>query len=241
MPPRRDQQRPDSPRHERRAPRLRRRRRELPEREALRGCHARATSLDGEHATLQEQRAALGVSERSLSGEVAAVAAKSKEVEVTLYSGSVRVPKELSSLQEEIRLLRAKQSELEGREMELLEEIERLDGELRANRASRTGSDAEAAALEAAIARTEAEIDAELALLGRQRGEKTPGLPASVLAEYDRLRAREQLAGRAAAPLTAGACGGCHVRLPVIEFSRLKAQPEDALLCCVRCGRILVR
>lgn len=221
--------------------RLRRRRRELPEREALRRCHVRAASLDDDHAGLLAQRSALGVSERSLAGEVAAVAAKSKEVEDTLYGGSVRAPKELSSLQEEIRLLRAKQSELEGREMETLEEIERLDGELAANRATRAECDTESAALEAAIRAAEAAIDAELVELGRQRGEKVHGIPPAIVVEYDRLRAREQLTGRGASPLNAGTCGGCHVKLPVQEYSRLKAQPDDALLCCPRCGRILVR
>ena len=62
-----------------------------------------------------------------------------------------------------------------------------------------------------------------------------------MLAEYDRLRTKERLGGRAAARLADGSCEGCRVRLPVLEYNKMKAEPEDALLCCPRCARVLVR
>jgi predicted nucleic acid-binding Zn-ribbon protein len=41
--------------------------------------------------------------------------------------------------------------------------------------------------------------------------------------------------------MTDGGCGGCRMRLPVIEYNRMKAEPEDALIACTHCGRVLVR
>jgi hypothetical protein len=55
------------------------------------------------------------------------------------------------------------------------------------------------------------------------------------------LRGHEKLNGVAAAQLTDKGCGGCHMQLPRLEMSRIKSEPEDALLCCENCGRLLVR
>ena len=162
-------------------------------------------------------------------------------MEDTLYSGTLTATKELEAHQEELRVLREKQSELEENEMEILEQIEELEAETAANRESRQACDADAAALEAAIAKAEGEIDGELAKLAERRGGPAGGLPAPVLADYDRLRGRERLRGRAAAELAGGVCGGCRVKLPVLENSRIQAEAWDAVVHCTGCGRLLVR
>jgi len=220
---------------------LHERRRTMPEREALRASHTEAAALDEAHTALIERRETLSNTEHDLGSEVATVAAKAKEVEDALYSGSVKVPKELEALQEELRLLRARQSGIEEQEMELLEEIELCDGEIVENRSAHTGAEARAAELEAAIRAAETEIEAELTQVAARRGAESSHVPAPILAEYDRLRGKERMAGRAAARLADGSCQGCRVKLPVLEYNRMKAEPEDTLLCCVHCGRVLVR
>jgi len=220
---------------------LLRRRETLPEQARLAEIQAQRAPLDTAYAELLARREERGVAERALAQEVAALATRIQQAEDTLYSGSVRVPKELSGLQEEIRSLRARQTELEDQEMALLEEIERDERAMAENRAALEASRLEAARLEDALHAAQAEIDAELARLTDQRHPMTSDIPAPILVEYERLRARPRLAGRAAAPLAAGSCGGCHVKLPVMEYSRLKAEPEDTALCCSHCGRLLVR
>jgi predicted nucleic acid-binding Zn-ribbon protein len=217
------------------------RRKTLPEREALTQSHSRAASLDAAHTGLSERREGLNREEHTLSGEVAGVAAKAKEVEDTLYSGSVTAPKELETLQEEIRLLRERQSGLEEREMELLEEIDGTESLIADNRSERARTASETDDLGAAIGKAEGEIDAEVAKLTEQRGATSQQVPAATLAEYHRLRAKDRMAGRAAASLAQGSCGGCRMKLPVLEYNRMKAEPEDKLLSCTHCGRILVR
>ena len=215
--------------------------RTLPERTELERAGQRASSLDRAHAALVERREGLSTAEDALGGEVAAVAGKAKEVEDVLYSGSVKVPKELEALQEEIRLIRARQSGLEEEELVLLEEIEQTDGEVEANRAEKAEQSDLCAALEATIREAEGQIDSQQQALSGKRAEVAAGVPAPILAAYERLRENERLAGRAAARLADGCCGGCHVKLPVLEYNRMKAEPPDALVCCVHCGRVLVR
>ena len=213
----------------------------LPERARILASHAAIGRLDGEHGLLVERRRELADSEHGLGDEVTAVAARAKGVEATLYSGTVRVSKELTALQEEIRLHRVRQSELETRELELLEAIEQAEREMVGNRAEDARIRAELKSLADALAVAEQAIDAELAKLVDARQELVVGIPPEILATYEKLRARDRLGGRAAAPIVDGGCAGCHMKLPVLEYNRMKSKPEDALLLCVHCGRILIR
>ncbi len=216
-------------------------RRDLPERESLVACEAQAASLDADHELLRGRREGLGRSEHELEVEVQDVAAKAQEAEDKLYSGTITSPKELGSQQEEVRLLRQRQAGLEEREMELLEEIDGLEGEMAQNRSARERSDAEAAEIREAIRKAEGEIDAELARLAEQRAPWVQQIPPAVLEEYDRLRAKPKLGGRVAAQLGDGRCDGCGIKLPVLEYKRMREQPDDAVIRCVSCGRVLVR
>ncbi len=221
--------------------RLGRERMSLPEREALRLSKNAVDHLDETHATLLEQRSALARSEHGLGSDVAAVAARAKTVEKTLYSGTVRIPKELSALQAEIRGFRVQQSELEGRELALLEEIDRAETEIAKNRSAHDRITAEMKALEQSLTAAEQAIDTERARLDQERRGKAGDVPSEILVTYEKLRTRERLVGRAAAPIVEGGCEGCHMKLPVLEYNRMKSKPEDALLLCIHCGRILVR
>ena len=213
----------------------------LPERAAILASRATAEQLDADHGVMVEQCRALSASEHELGDEVSAVAARAKDVEATLYSGTVRASKELTALQEEIRLHGVRQSELEGRELELLEEIDRVDRTMAENRAAHTRTCAELAHLTDALTLAEQAIDAELAKLDLARQGLLGSIPAEIVVTYERLRTRERLVGRAATSLVEGGCGGCRMKLPVLEYNRMKQKPEDALLLCVHCGRILVR
>jgi predicted nucleic acid-binding Zn-ribbon protein len=217
------------------------RHRTLPERTELERASRRIATLDGTHAVQVERREALSSAEDALGAEVTEVAAKAKEVEEVLYSGSVKVPKELEALQEEIRLIRVRQSGLEEKEMALLEEIEQTDGEMDANRAEKAEQSDLCTSFEATIRAAEEEIDGELTVLSGKRAEMAARVPGPILAAYERLRENERLAGRGAARLIDGSCGGCHVKLPVLEYNRMKAEPPDALVFCVYCGRVMVR
>lgn len=217
------------------------RREVLPERERIRGIEAVLGSIEAAHAALLEERRSVSLAEHALAVEVESMAARAKDVETTLYSGTVRGSKELSGLQTEMQMFRARQAEIEARELGLLESIDRIEAEMARNRAERQRCTVELDGAREALAAAERAIDDEVAGLRSQRGERVVDLPEPILAAYEKIRTRARLAGRAAARLVDGGCSGCHMRLPVHEHNLLQARPEDDLLVCVHCGRILVR
>jgi predicted nucleic acid-binding Zn-ribbon protein len=220
---------------------LHEKRRTLPARAALVESQRHAAALDQGLDLLDQQRKAARSAEHALGDEVSTVASKAAEVEGTLYSGSVKSPKELEGLQEELRLLKAKQAGLEDRELELMEEIERTEAEIERNREQRTGSDALEEELCASIVADEGEIDEELATNGSTRQQEAADIPSAVLEKYAELRGKKRLAGRGAALLRDGSCQGCRMKLAVFEHNRIQGEPPEALVRCTHCNRILVR
>ena len=217
------------------------RRAELPERETLRGLAARAVELDQGHAQCLEERAAVNRQERDWANQVEDLAVKAQELEDKLYSGTVKATKELEALQEEVRGTRERQSEFESSQMETLEEIDRLDAEAVDNRKAREQVDTDVSTTQEALAQAEALIDGELAVLADRCELHRQDVPPTILTEYDRLRGKERLGGRAAAELEGGTCGACRVRLPVIEYNRIRNEADDVLAHCPRCSRVLIR
>lgn len=220
---------------------LKKKRAGIPERDSRAACDVALAAHDAARAEIQLRVDELGKTVRALDAEVSDVTAKAKDSEVRLYSGTVKASKELESLSEEIKLLKARQSELEDGELKLLETGDALDAEFEANATKRAETEAKAAELDAAIAATEAEIDAELAEIDKARSEPVAAIPDAVLAIYEKLRSNTRLAGRAAAQLDKRSCTGCRVELPVMDATRMKAEPWDAVVTCVHCSRVLVR
>lgn len=220
---------------------LRRKRSTLPERAALASNEADRAALERERAAVQTQNDELARAERELGSEVESIASKARDVESNLYSGSVTVPKELDGLQQELGLLKAKLEEAEGREFALLEQLEQVEAQLSAAETRRQELETGADGFRASIAAAEATIDGEIAGLEASAGELRAGLPAPVLAAYDRLRGDARLGGRAAVGFASKSCAGCQLDLPALVYSRILEEPEDALVTCVHCYRLLIR
>jgi predicted nucleic acid-binding Zn-ribbon protein len=89
------------------------------------------------------------------------------------------------------------------------------------------------------LAAAEAAVDADLAKIGAKRSAAAAAVPAGLLARYDKLR--DHLGGTGAARLVDGRCTGCHLALSPWDLDDARRAPEDAVLACEACGRILVR
>jgi predicted nucleic acid-binding Zn-ribbon protein len=215
--------------------------RDLPERAERLANQQHARDLDAGVAELEAQRETLNASERGLAGKVADMAARAKEAEDKLYSGGVKVPKELEGLQEELRVFKEKQSELEDGELLLMEQIEATELAMSANREQRAASDTAEKELDASIAAAEAEIDDELSVRGASRQKAAVGIPAAVLEKYAELRKNVRMRGRPAARLESGTCQGCRVQLPIFEHHRIQDEAPTALVRCPQCRRVLIR
>jgi predicted nucleic acid-binding Zn-ribbon protein len=210
----------------------------LPERAKRRQYEEAVAAIERTMADVESRRHEMAKAQRTLEDEIAAIVAKATDVDKTLYSGTVRVPRELQALQDELASLGRHQRTLEDRVLEIMEEAEPVDAELASLMAQRDDDAAAARELSAAISEAEAEIDQEIAELRGRRDEALAGVPPPLLAEYEALRPR--LDGVAVARLTGATCGGCHLALAAVEVDRIRHLPADAVVHCDECGRILV-
>lgn len=217
---------------------LRHRRAGLAGRAAMAEADAAIVGLDATLADAGGRAAELGRTSKRLEDEVASLEAKAADAERTLYGGTVKAPRELSALQDEIESVRRRARHLEDQLLEVMEqaepvtaEVERLETERRAQLARREAAEADVAA-------GEAEIEAELGDVATQRAAAVATVPADLVATYERLRAR--LDGIGIARLDGNRCTGCHLTLPATEVDSVKRAAPGTVLFHEECGRILV-
>jgi predicted nucleic acid-binding Zn-ribbon protein len=142
-------------------------------------------------------------------------------------------------MQGEADALRRRRGDLEDNVLEAMGEREPLDEEVGRLETERAERDTQGRRLRAAIAETEAAIDAEMTREREARDAAATNLPADLASLYEQLRTK--LGGVGAARLVNGRCSGCHLTLPATELDRIRKEPPDAIIRCDQCGRLLVR
>lgn len=171
--------------------------------------------------------------------DVEAVRARRTRDRDRMDQGMITNPKDLQRMSHELESLERRITTLEDAELEIMEQLEeaqatltRLQEELTAveRRLGDAGDERD---------RKLAEIDQELHAATAERGPAAAGIPEDLLALYDRLRNTK--GGVGAALLRARECGGCRLTLDHAELSTIKAAPQDQVIRCEECQRILVR
>ena len=215
------------------------RRRGLPE-------HAELDRLETKDADLQDSIAALTAQNSDLRREQAKAEADVEQVRARidrdrqrLDGGMVNSPRELENLQSEVQSLHRRQSDLEEVVLDVMERLETAQSAL-------TEAAAERQQLAVSLADVTAARDTALAELGEQsvkaidrRVEVAASMPADLLNLYDKLRA--QHGGVGAAALRHRRCQGCNLTLNTVDLNAMRAAPDDEVLRCEECRRILVR
>ncbi|MGQ0617650.1 MAG: zinc ribbon domain-containing protein [Acidimicrobiia bacterium] len=221
------------------ADQLRHRRSHLPERAAAQAKAQERAVVVAEAAGVEASRQGLLREQRRLEDEIAGLDDKATAANTTLYSGSVRAPRELQALQDDVDSLRRRQRQLEDEVLERMEAIEPLEHRLAALAGAVAGIDSVLAELAARIDDVETVIAAELDDAGARRAAAALAVPTPVLAEYESLRGG--MGGIGAARLTGNRCEGCHLALPAAEVEAVRRTPPGSVAHCSECGRILVR
>jgi predicted nucleic acid-binding Zn-ribbon protein len=211
----------------------------LTERSELVAVESQMSALNLKRAGIAEVRDGLGARQAALEEQIGGSRTRSGEIEKRLYSGQVTAARDLQAMDEEVKHLATHVSELEDREIEVMEELEPLDADLAVIGGDLDRLSKEAESLRSSIADAESEIDTELARERAERAVLASDVPAELLSRYEQLR--KKLGGTGAARLVGGSCGGCHLQLPAMELDRVKKAPPDAIVYCDQCGRILVR
>lgn len=218
--------------------RLRHRREVLPERAELEARRRELALCERATTEIRGRRDEVHADERRLDDETQALGARAAEVEQRLYSGTVSSPRELQAMQADLEMLQRHRSELEDRELEVMEERETFDSQLETLVASGAALGAEIERLTAAIAAAEAEIDAEVAVEQRARADAANGIPEALLRDYEKRRARNKGAG--AARLVGATCQACHLSIPSTEAESIYRGGGAVVTYCDNCGAILI-
>jgi predicted nucleic acid-binding Zn-ribbon protein len=172
---------------------------------------------------------------RELELEVGGIEDKLKHNQDRLYSGQVRNPKELKSLQEEAAALRRHRSQLEDGELELMIAIEGGEAELAERQARLCQIEDSWRTDQAGMFAERDRLQQRLADLEEQSSGMRGDLGRKDLAFYDDLQGR--LGGKGIALLKDGLCQGCWVDVPITVARAVER--GQGLNYCPICDRLL--
>lgn len=167
--------------------------------------------------------------------EADALKEKIAPLELKLYSGEIKNPRELSDLQADIDQLKRQLSATEDRGMEALSALEAAQADSRNTEANLVALEASWATEQAELAETISRLGAEIAELETERREQAEYIESELLGRYDHVRRAHQ--GRGVAKLDRNLCLGCRISLPVSMVN--KARAGAAVVQCPNCERIL--
>ncbi|WP_395106117.1 zinc ribbon domain-containing protein [Actinomadura sp. SCN-SB] len=219
--------------------RLAHRRRTLPELAEVERLEGRLTELRDAIVAAETEVGDLDREQKKAEQDVDQVRARAERDQQRLDSGQVTSAKDLSGLQAEIASLQRRQSDLEEVVLEIMERREEADARVTALRAERDKAEAELAAVVQRRDAAQKEIDDEVGTTTAARAAVAKDIPGELLGLYEKLRG--QFGGVGAAPLHRGACQGCHLAINTVDLNRMREAPEDEVIRCEECRRILVR
>jgi predicted nucleic acid-binding Zn-ribbon protein len=148
-------------------------------------------------------------------------------------------PKELEQIQHELSSLFKRRSELEEVELEIMVRIEGLDERIKS-------LTSEVSNWESEVARLKKQLDSEIHELNTAKSRDSEArlelaklIDADLLQLYEKIRSTSD--GVGAARLVGDKCEGCHLTMNSAEVTRIKSLPDDELVRCEECRRILIR
>ena len=222
-----------------RADRLRHQRAKLPELAEIAELTTKRTDVDNLARDVRIAVDDLTVEQKKVDLDVEAVKTRRKRDRDRMDQGLITNPKDLERMQHELESLERRISSLEDDELEVMEKIEEAQKELTQYEAMVAETDERLSALATARDEKLASIDDELQSVVAERAPAAEGLPDDLLKLY--LKLRESKGGVGAAMLRARTCSGCQLGLDGVEMSRIQGLPEDEVVRCEECDRILVR
>ena len=153
--------------------------------------------------------------------------------------GLVTSPKDLERMQQELVSLARRISDLEDTELDVMERLETAQTEQARQQDRLAEIDARTAELSQSRDAKAGEATAQATAATDERKVTAQGVPADLLALYERIRA--QKGGVGAARLIRRRCTGCSLDLTAADLGTIAKTPLDEVVRCEECDRILVR
>ena len=210
----------------------------IPELKAVQDLEIELGSIDLKTVAAQTEVSDLTQAQAKAEADVEQVQIRIDKDQERLAAGTGN-PKDLENLQHELGTLAKRLGELEDVELGVMQQLEDAqsalaDLENEKNLVTIKLADTRKS-FEAKLTEVEQQISAEQ----ETRKQLIHSLPTELVDLYEKIRADRGDVG--AALLTRGACQGCHLSLDATEINRIKELPEDTIVRCEECRRILVR
>lgn len=225
--------------HDTRLGQLDHRARTLPEHAEVDRIQARLATVGDELALARAEAGDVARELAKAEADVEQVRQRAARDQARLDSGQGSA-KDLQALQHELETLAQRQSVLEDAELEVMERQEAAEARVAQVEAEQAGLEAELAEVTARRDGLLADIQAERESVTAARAQSAAGVPAELLALYEKIRTGPGH-GVGAALLRQRRCEGCRLELNAIDLGRLRDAPPDSVARCEECGRILVR
>lgn len=211
----------------------------IPEAALLAELTARREEVDGAARDLRVEVADLTTEQKRADADVEQVKARRERDQAMIDAGAVADPKALQRMLGELESLQRRISDLEDVEIEVMERLEAAQTSLTERTAELEKLDRDIEALGHTRAHKAGELDQEVAAVAAERKTTASGVPADLLALYEKLRA--QKGGVGAAALRRRECTGCRLSLNPSDLAAIAAAPADDVIRCEECSRILIR
>ncbi len=199
---------------------------QLGEREALDNARSRLTSE-------QEQLEELKRQHRGAEAEVDDLLSKIAATEEQLYGGKTTNPKELSSLQHEVTMMKEKSDQMENRALEIIDQVEAAENGVAATTTELKKMEDEWHRQQKQLSSDIEQLKTSLADLRQKRQQLSEQIEPSAVALYEKIRQQKK---QAVAKVEQGICRACRISLSASVLQKARSgQPVQ----CGTCGRIL--
>ena len=210
--------------------------------EAKRQKLAQVEAGIGESGALLDARAALAQAEgrvkelaqqmKGVDADVQDVRSKAKVTVDKLYGGTVKNPKELVSLKEQVESYNKKITGLEDQTLGMMTEMDALEKEVATKRQQLAVVAEGWANDQQSLLKQKDELIAMIAGIEPKRSEMASNIDKASLSLYETLRKRRQ--GRGVSKVEQGMCQGCRIHLPVNKLQQLRTGHNLVQCSCER-------
>jgi predicted nucleic acid-binding Zn-ribbon protein len=167
--------------------------------------------------------------------EIKDITATASSISRKLYGGEVTNPREIENMRYRLDTLEATKSRLEDDVIALMEQAEALESEISEVNLEITQKEAELVELTGKRDLEMAAVSAKLSDITEDRERLRTQIPDPLVKKYEQLL--RDRGGSVVVPIKGKICGGCHVTLP--SSIVILAKPNNAVVRCENCGRIL--
>ena len=199
----------------------------------------------GESSALIDARVPLAQSEervkelaqqmKGVEADVQDMRSKAKVAVDKLYGGTVKNPKELVSLKEQVEGYNKKIAGLEDKTLSLMTEMDALEKEIASKRQGLAAVEESWKKEQESLLKQKEVLIAVIAGIEPKRSEAASNIDKTSISLYETLRKRRQ--GRGVSKVEQGMCQGCRIHLPVNKLQQVRTGHN--LVQCGSCERIL--